>query len=250
MLSIPPPDTWAWLLRLFGPPRRTLREAYTESGDGHFDHGGLDALLRVHVNADGFVDYAGLAAQSDDLDRYLGTVATVDFSALSRDEKLALLINIYNAATLRLVLDNMPLSSIKDIRAHDRWKAQRWVIGGRTLSLEDIENTELRAKFIEPRIHFAINCASNGCPKLRNAAFTGDDINAELDAQTRDTHTDTRWCSIADNQLALTKVYRWYEGDFVQSARSVHGWVTPYLQQPDIDESISWLPYDWSLNSQ
>ena len=150
-----------------------MAEAYAESGEGSFDHGVLDRLLRQHVSAPGFVNYEELAADAHILDTYLESIAGVDFAALARDEKLALLINTYNAATLQLVLDHLPLTSIKNIPTRDRWKARRWNIGGTVFSLEEIENNELRSKFIDPRIHFAINCASLGCPKLRCAAFHG-----------------------------------------------------------------------------
>ncbi len=250
MLSIPPPDTWRWLLRLFGPPRVNLREAYAgNSGTGSFDHGALDDLLRRCVDDAGYVDYAGLVRYAGLLDGYLSRVAAVEFSALARDEKLALLINAYNAATLRLVLDHMPLASIKDIPARDRWNARRWTVGGKTMSLADIENDELRAKFDEPRIHFAINCASIGCPKLRNAAFTGPAIDAELEAHTRDVHANARWLRVETDGYSLTKVYRWYEGDFVQAAGGADNFAARYAPGVAGVQRRGWLDYDWSLNT-
>ncbi|MBT3400121.1 MAG: DUF547 domain-containing protein [Rhodospirillaceae bacterium] len=247
---IPSPDTWRWLLALFGPPRVTLREAYGEnSGTGTFNHGALDDLLRRCVDGAGFVDYAGLARYAGLLDGYLSRVAAVDFAGLARDEKLALLINVYNAATLRLILDHMPVASIRDIPAKARWTARRWTVGGKTMSLADIENVELRAKFDEPRIHFAINCASIGCPKLRNAAFTGPSIDAELAAHTRDVHTGARWLHATPDGYALSKIYRWYEGDFVQSANSVQNFAARYAPEIAGKPQRGWLAYDWSLNS-
>ena len=247
---IPSPDTWRWLLRLFGPPRVTLREAYADDpGTGRFDHGALDDLLRRCVDGEGFVDYAGLARYAGLLDGYLSRIAAVDFAGLARDEKLALLINTYNAATLRLILDHMPVASIRDIPARARWKSRRWTVGGRTMSLADIENCELRAKFNEPRIHFAINCASVGCPKLRNAAFTGAAIDAELAAHTHDIHAGARWLRMAPDGFELTKIYRWYEGDFVQSAGTVANYVSQYAPGIAQTPRRDWLPYDWSLNA-
>jgi hypothetical protein len=226
-----------------------MAEAHTESGEGSFDHGVFDRLLRQHVSAPGFVDYEELAADAHILDTYLESIAGVDFAALSRDEKLALLINTYNAATLQLVLDHLPLASIKNIPTRDRWKARRWNIGGTIFSLEEIENNELRSKFIDPRIHFAINCASLGCPKLRCAAFTGPDIHVELDAHTRDVHADPRWARVTGRRMDLTKIYRWYEGDFVQAAGSVSGWAADYVPDAPEPASIGWLPYGWALNA-
>lgn len=250
MSSIPPPDTWRWLLRLFGPPRVKLREAYVDDGAaGTFDHGSFDDLLQRCVDPDGFVDYGGLARYSGILDGYLSRVATADYGALSRDEKLAFAINVYNAATLRLVVDHMPIASIRDIPSRARWRDRRWTVGGRRLSLEDIENRELRAKFADPRIHFAINCASVGCPKLRAAAFTGPRIDAELDGHTRDVHRGERWARLESGSIWLTRVYRWYEGDFVQAAGSIRDYAQRYTPDGLPVHRVRWLPYDWSLNA-
>ncbi|MEP4377792.1 MAG: DUF547 domain-containing protein [Alphaproteobacteria bacterium] len=250
MPSIPPPDTWRWLLRLFGPPRITMREFYGDrSGKDTFDHGALDDLLRRCVDDGGFVDYAGLARYAGLLDGYLSRIAIVDFDSLSRDEKLALLINTYNAATLRLILDHMPIASIQDIPAKARWKARRWTVGGRTLSLADIENQELRARFDEPRIHFAINCASVGCPRLRNGAFTGAAIDAELAAHTRIIHADARWLHRTPDGFHLTRIYRWYEGDFIQSAGTAEKYAARFAPEIRKIPCRGWLPYDWSLNA-
>lgn len=247
---IPPPDTWRWLLRVAGPPRVVLRESYADDpGTGRFDHGGLDDLLRRCVDDDGFVDYAGLARYAGLLDGYLSRIASVDFAGLARDEKLALLINTYNAATLRLVLDHAPIASIRDIPTKARWTARRWTVGGQTLSLADIENTELRAKFNEPRIHFAINCASIGCPKLQNAAFTGGAIDAELAAHTRDVHAGARWLRTTPDGFHLTKIYRWYEGDFVPSAGSAENFAARFAPTIANLPRRGWLAYDWSLNA-
>ena len=250
MPSIPPPDTWRWLLRLAGPPRVTMREAYANAGGaGRFDHAALDDLLRRVVDDEGLVDYAGLARYAGLLDGYLARIATAHFDGLTRNDKLAFLINAYNAATLRLVLDHLPIASIRDIPAKARWKARRWTVGGRTMSLAEIENAELRAKFADPRIHFAINCASLGCPKLRNAAFTGADIDAELDAHTRDIHADPRWLRCDADGVRLTRIYRWYEDDFVQAAGSATDFALRYAPVIAGKPQRGWLPYDWALNA-
>lgn len=116
------------------------------------------------------------------------------------------------------------------------------------MSLADIENTELRAKFDEPRIHFAINCASVGCPRLRNAAFTGAAIDAELAAHTREVHADPRWLHITPDGYALTKIYRWYAGDFVQSAGRAEAFAARFAPEIAQLPRRGWLAYDWSLN--
>jgi hypothetical protein len=253
---IPPPDEWRILIRLFGPPRVVMAEAYGDDTTGaRFDHGAFDALLRRHVRANGRVDYAELAQDLPALDDYIAAIGTVDFHALSRNEKQALLINAYNAFTLRLIAEHRPLASIRNIPNRERWLGRRWRIGEHVLSLHEIENGWLRARFIEPRIHFAINCASIGCPPLRASAYTGGAIDNELAAHTQAVHHDPRWARFDGATLWLTKVYLWYAGDFIQAAGSMTGFAARYV--PEVADALAtgapprlrWLPYDWTLNA-
>ncbi len=163
------PTSCQFLEQAFGPAAVTLEEAYDSQQEGEaFDHALLDAVLQLHVQEGGWVDYQCLSKSTGQLDQYISSLARVNFSALSRDAKLALLINAYNAFTLRLILDHLPLESIRDIPEADRWEAKRWQIGDMKLSLLSLENDILRSQFREPRMHFAINCASVGCPPLRS----------------------------------------------------------------------------------
>lgn len=254
--------TWtnrAVLASAFGPPEVELSAEYEPKPDGAtFDHSVFDALLSDHVDDEGWVDYQGLAREQSRLDRYLRRIAEVDFEALGRDEKLALLINAYNAFTLRLILDHYPLDSIKDIPADERWTGRTWNIGGRELTLEQIEHEELRAKFVEPRIHFAINCASIGCPPLRPRAYVGSEIDAQLEEQARAIHRRSRWFRFDQDRdvVRLTQVYQWYRSDFVQVAGSILEYARRFA--PELDRrldrpgkpKVRWLDYDWSLNEQ
>jgi hypothetical protein len=138
-----------------------MTEAWAGSdGTATFDHSALDALLAECVR-EGRVDYAALAARTDRLDAYLRAVAGAPFPELSRDDKLAFLIDAYNAFTLRLVLDHRPLASIRDIPAADRWQARRWTLAGHLVSLEDLEHEWIRGHFAEPRVtRTPAGCAS------------------------------------------------------------------------------------------
>jgi len=246
------------IVRLFGPPAVVLEERFPRRPGGPtVDHSGFDALLRRHVDATGNVDYDGLAKDAAQLDAYLEVLANAPaLTSLDRNEVLALLINAYNAFTLRLILDHLPLASIRDIPADQRWDARRWTVAGRRVSLTMIEHDYLRADFVEPRIHFAINCASVGCPPLRRGAFTAKDIDAQLDEQARRVHGDRRWFVLdtKTGTLHLTEIYRWYEGDFVQVAGSVLAYAARYSQplaarlEAGAAVAIEWIDYDWSLN--
>jgi uncharacterized membrane protein YdjX (TVP38/TMEM64 family) len=251
-----------WLTGLFGPPRVELKEAYGAAGaeasevGASFDHSGFDALLRQYVDADGWVDYAGLQADQARLDAYLAAVADAPFDALGRDGKLALLINAYNACTLKLIVEHPPLESIMDIPAAERWDAVRWNVGGNVWSLNQIEHEQIRPKFVEPRIHFALVCAAVGCPPLRNETYGPARLDQQLSEQTQYVHQHATWFSYdaRSNVLRLTKLYDWYGDDFVQVAGSTVEFAarySPELKQAlenGVRPKIEWLPYDWKLN--
>jgi hypothetical protein len=222
------------------------------------DHGPFDALLAEFVRG-GRVDYAGLQGKARDLDAYLQALAGVRKDALGRDERLALYINAYNAATLRLILDHPGIRSIMDIPEERRWKEARWTVAGERLSLDDIEHAILRKQFNEPRLHFAIVCASKGCPPLRSEAYAGQRVGEQLEDQARRVHQDPyylRWDE-AGRTLHLTRLYEWFKEDFAPGERSLTEAVAPWCA-PAVAESlrsdpagvrIQFLEWDWSLNT-
>ncbi len=244
---------------LLGPPGVTMREAYTENPpEPVFDHGALDALLAAHVRADGGVDYAALGRERAALDGYLAALADAPFDALGRDEKLALLINAYNAFTLRLMLDFPGVDSIKSIPAARRWDDARWTLAGQTYSLTQIEHALVRPNFIEPRAHWALVCAAVGCPPLRDRAYTGAGLEAQLADQARRVFTrGTRWYDVEGGgaRLKLCAIMDWYRSDFVQ----VSGGLAEVAAQHDAAVAgrlergepvgVGFLAYDWALNS-
>jgi uncharacterized membrane protein YdjX (TVP38/TMEM64 family) len=245
------------LRNLFGPAPVTLQEAYQNQSDGPtFDHSAFDALLREHVDGDGWVNYEALREDAAALDSYIASVGRAPFDHLGRDEKLALLINGYNAFTLRLILDHYPVKSIKDIPSAKRWDAKRWRIGSMTLSLNQIEHEQIRPKFADPRIHFALVCAAIGCPKLRNEAYQAARIEEQLEDQTRYAHSHNRWFRYQPGakEVHLTKLYDWYGSDFKQVAGSVIQFAARYSKslQTSLGTStkprVRWLDYDWTLN--
>lgn len=248
-----------WVGSTLGPPEVTLREAYEEKPDGPaVDHSAFNDLLKSHVDPDGWVDYEGLKRDSEKLDAYIAALAKAPFEELGRSQKLALLINAYNAFTLRLILDYYPIASIQDIPAAKRWDDVRWHVGPHRWSLGQIEHEQIRPMFREPRIHFALVCAAVGCPKLRNEAYRADRIDEQLEGQARYVHGHDRWLKLSPDGsvLQLTRLYLWYGGDFRQVAGSVPNFVGRY--SPELKRSqdagtapkIEWLPYDWALNSK
>jgi uncharacterized membrane protein YdjX (TVP38/TMEM64 family) len=241
------------------PPAVVAHEAYAdEAGGARFDHSVFDALLRQHVDPDGLVDYDALHREPEALDRYLSELANAPFAELGRDDKLALLINAYNAFTLRLILDFYPLDSIRDIPDRRRWKHVRWTLGGATFSLDQLEHERIRPHFAEPRIHFALVCAAIGCPPLRNEAYVGERLEAQLASQTKYVHAHDRWFQFdsAANTVRLTSLYDWYGSDFLQQAPTVVDYAARHV--PALQSALSagrhpqvqWIDYDWRLNAR
>ncbi len=243
---------------LLGPPRAALVEAYENTpGGAVFDHSRFDALLRRHVAPGGWVDYDGLRAASAELDAYIASIGAAEVDELGRDERLSLLINAYNAFTLRLILDHYPIGSIKDIPSARRWAHERWNIAGRNYSLNQIEHELIRPRFAEPRIHFALVCAAVGCPPLRTESYAGSRLEEQLADQARYVHTHARWLRLhpESGEVELTALYDWYGSDFEQKASSVVAYAAQH--SPELvrminagrEPRVTFLDYDWKLNS-
>ncbi|HEV8131661.1 MAG TPA: DUF547 domain-containing protein [Acidobacteriota bacterium] len=241
------------------PPSVKGREVYAEKPNGpSIDHTAFNSLLKHYVK-DGMVDYAGLKKDESQLQRYLDQISTLDPQPYDRDELLALFINAYNATTLKLIVEHYPgIQSIRDIPSAKRWHDRRWSVAGETLSIDEIENKVLRARFREPRIHFSIVCASIGCPPLRSEAYRGKDINQQLDSQARLFNQSDQFVKLQGNTLWLSSIYDWYSADFKSVAGTVLEFVARYAQT-DVKEAIAkrgndlqmkYLNYDWNLNEQ
>ncbi|MDC6365548.1 MULTISPECIES: DUF547 domain-containing protein [Flavobacteriaceae] len=203
-------------------------------------------LLQQYVNDDGDVNYAEFKKDETRLDEYLNHLSqNPPATTWSKNEKLAYYINLYNAATVKLILVNHPIESIRDIP--NRWK-KKWIqVGSITTSLNAIEHKILR-KMNEPRIHFAINCASYSCPRLFNVAFTQENMEQLLTKATKDFVNDPKRNRFENGKAKLSKIFKWYKGDFTIE-KSLLEYIDPYLENSiDKNASIEYLDYDWSLN--
>lgn len=215
----------------------------------------LNAALsaRVHV---GRVDYAGLKKDSSDLDAWLDAAAKADeadFKGRPREERLAFLINVYNAATLRLILDHYPISSIRKIGPvwdpNKAWKLPVVKVFGRTVTLNTVEHEMIRPIYKDPRVHFALVCAAKGCPPLRSEAYDAARLNAQLDDQARIflSQKAKNDASRAGETAYLSPIFKWYMEDFGGSRKSVLKFVKRWLPVED-GWTVDWTEYDWSLN--
>ncbi|MDO7848408.1 DUF547 domain-containing protein [Hymenobacter sp. M29] len=223
------------------------------------DHSAFDKLLKKHVNDKGLVDYKGFKADEKTFNQYLDLLSkNKPASSASKQEQMAFWINAYNAYTIRLILDHYPVESIKDIGSKIKipfvttpWAIKFFSIGGEKMSLDNIEHGTLRKKFDDPRIHFALVCASMSCPRLRNEAYTAAKLDAQLDDQGRDFLNNPAKNKIGKSGAQLSKYFDWYKGDWTKNGQSVAKWVNKY-STTKIDEKtpISYLDYNWKLNQQ
>lgn len=226
------------------------------------DHAAFDAFLtRFAALEDGIrrVDYAAAVAERAGLDAYVGALQVIDPRTLNRKEQLAYWINLYNAETVRVVLDHYPVESIQDVDLEGGglfggpWGAPRLHIGGEAVTLNDIEHGILRALWRDPRIHYVLNCASLGCPNLAAEAYTAANIEARLDAQARSFINHPRGVRVHDGEVRLSTIFQWYRSDFGRNDQRVLDHVREYAspelrQKLEGHASIDAYDYDWRLN--
>ncbi len=211
-------------------------------------HAIWDGLLRKYVNSAGRVNYAGLKNEMGKLNEYLDVLAAnPPQTAWARGEKMAFWINAYNAFTVKLILDNYPVSSITRLHGGQPWKV-RWIkIGGKTYTLDEIENSILRPKFKDARIHFAVNCAAKSCPPLLNRAWTAQNLESNFEKQARAFINNPAFNKISPSAVQVSKIFEWYAADF----GDLTGFLNRYSKvKIKPGAKVSYLDYDWALNSQ
>lgn len=232
------------------------------------DHRAFTELLQTYVDANGLVDYAGVqAAHDEELAPYLQMLAETDPSNLDEQARLAFWINAYNALTLKLIVDHYPVETIRSInpaggvtvpRLNDPWHVEVGEVGGEVRTLDEIEHAIIRARFDEPRIHYALVCAAVSCPRLRREAFTGARLETQLDDQARTfLHDATKNQIPADGEtLRLSRIFKWFEEDFGPDTEAVQRALAPYFEGTVRERlragayDVDYLAYDWTLNDQ
>ena len=230
------------------------------------DHSTWDRLLTKYVDQDGMVDYAAWKASETDraaLKQYLAALSQAAPEAKTTKEgKLAFWINAYNALTVHGILEVYPTSSIRNhtakVLGYNIWKDLLLPVGDKKYSLEAIEHQVLR-KLGEPRIHFAIVCASIGCPRLRSEAYTPDKLEAQLIDNTRDFFARQKnlQVDLANRRVQVSSILDWFGKDFAPTPQKALASLAEYVPDEATkrliasgDFSVSYLDYDWSLNKQ
>lgn len=248
-----------------------------ENNEGAFDHTLWNNLLTTHVSSlpganNTVVDYHGMSQHRGQLKRYLSALSHVkqrEFDLWSNSDQLSFLINAYNAWTIELILTSWPdLDSIKDLGSLFRspWRKRFALLLGKTYSLDEIEHGLIRnsGRYKDPRIHFAVNCASIGCPSLRAEAYVGTRLNQQLNEQTHIFLSDRNRNRIENGVVQLSSIFKWYREDFEKGWKGHHRLEdfllanASALNLPDTvaaelragDGKIKFLKYDWRLNQK
>jgi len=252
--------------QLFGPPKADLwpRWERHQAGDTRtIDHGAWDQLLRKHLDTKhpsgiNRMNYKAVAPEDrKGMEEYLQRLQAVAISGYNRTEQSAYWINLYNAYTVKLILDNYPVVSIRKIRpsflALGPWDNKLISVEGEKLTLNDIEHRILRPIWKDSRVHYAVNCASLGCPNLAGVAYTAENLDRVLTEGAVAYVNHPRGASIQNGRLKVSSIYEWFQSDFGGTWIGVRQHLKQYArgeqakQLETFDGPID-HGYDWSLN--
>lgn len=243
---------------------------FTAQSQKTIDHSAFDQFLRTYyvaptnTNAPHYgaalLRYADVTpADKAALTAYINRLQAVQVTSLNQDEQLAFWINLYNAQTIRVILDNYPVDSIRSIKTNafdfkGPWNDASLTVEGETLTLDNIENRIVRPIFNDPRIHYALNCAAIGCPNLRAQAFKGAGLNAVLDTQARTFINNPRAIKTEDGRVIASRIFLWYKKDYGDSEEDILSHIRQYanpelLQSLQGATNIDVYEYDWALNT-
>lgn len=225
----------------------TEPELITNTETKVFDHNTWNELLQKHVSIKGHVNYKTFLKDKSQLKAYINNLTqNLPQDHWDTNETLAYWINAYNALTIDLILRNYPLKSIKDLK--DPWDQRLWKFGSKWYNLNTIEHQILR-KMNEPRIHFAIVCASVSCPKLQNFAFNSSKLNEQLDRATKEFLSDETKNQLSENHIKLSKIFKWFGNDFKSNTSTLIDFLNQYTDFTILNTAKkSYIDYNWDLN--
>ncbi len=204
-----------------------------------------DALLKRYVRQ-GRLDYASLKA-SGELQPLLAKISTTDLNALSGNDKKAFLINAYNLLVIGQALEHYPLKSVLDVNGF--FDANKQNVGGRQLTLNQLEKDLLLKEFNDARLHFVLVCGALGCPPITNFAYTPAKLEAQLNQQTKLALNNPAFLRVEGEKLGLSKIFEWYAKDFGGSKAAVLGFINTYRDEAvPTNSKVSYYEYDWALN--
>ncbi|NCN04644.1 MAG: DUF547 domain-containing protein [Spirochaetales bacterium] len=262
---------WAGVLVIFGvtglfaAPQAELWprwQAHNPQSQVQVDHRAWDRFLQTYVDTNHpsgvhVVRYPQVSTQDRlALEGYIESLESIEVSNLAKEEQLAYWVNMYNAVTVDLILENYPLESIRDIRRP--WDTALVRVENEELTLNDIEHRILRPIWNDPRIHYVVNCASSGCPNLQNRAFTRANWDEMFTQAAIQYINHPRGANFTGRQPVFSSIYDWYGVDFGNTVPSVVAHMKQYAQGSTLDQLLAFesggygrvrYEYDWTLNA-
>lgn len=269
---------------IFGVVASIVAHSYLSRAETEFSYKHFILVLDKYVDDSGRVDYLQLKQKRADLDEFVQALENLSgeiFKSWSDEDKIAFWVNTYNALTLKVIIDHIPgvsssarsttkpISSIRQIPGV--WNKIKFYVMQKELTLDNIEHDILRKNFREPRIHFALNCASKGCPALRQEPYTGNKLGHQLESQAK-LFLSSRQNFYIDKKkrkVYLSSIFKWYGKDFVDVYSPKSGFAgqnkkekavlyfislhlneegRSYLEEGNL--GVKYLKYDWSLNAR
>jgi hypothetical protein len=227
---------------------------------GAFPHDAWTAILQKYVNAAGLVDYKGIQQDRTGIDAYTALLAQVSPESNpeifpSSDDKLAYWINAYNANAITGVINRPGLTSVNEnsVTLAKFFYTTKYKYGGKKYSLYAVENSIVRPQFQDPRVHFALNCDSGGCPRLPQEAFNSSTLQAQLEAATLEFVTNPAKVRVegegADTKVMISQIFEWYADDFKAAGGAV-AFINAHGGSVPLNAPVVFIPYDWSLIAQ
>lgn len=247
----------AIIRKIFYPPSFDMSVGPGEDTPGKtFTHEAYATLLRKHVSDQGLVHYNGFKKSQKELAGYLNSVSQAKVPDLSKYEQIAFYINAYNALTIQLILENEGVKSIREIPSGKRWKGKTWSVAGANVTLDDIEHAILRKTYKENKIHFALVCASKGCPPLARVPYTGKNLQDLLKKQTMLFLRNPENLQFDEQTaiLRISSIFDWYRNDFGSEEQTLlflanHAEPSTGKKIRNRYWKIRYLKYNWALNS-
>lgn len=253
-----------------------------ETADSHTIEQAVDELLKQFVNQTGQVDYTSLKRDPQALEHAYQLISKTSPDShkdlfASYEARFSYWVNAYNVAAMKGVIDHYPITSVRDVKPTSLYSlfdgggffaALKFRFGSKKMSLYKLERGLIFKRFQDPRLHFALNCASIGCPELPNTAFSENTLEDQLEAETRDFLRSPRNLRIdhAKKTIELSSLFDWYRDHFedwpaktgAAPAGSITAFIAPYLEEEHqnplladgSDYEITFIPYDWNLNDQ
>jgi len=208
----------------------------------------VDTFLKAHVD-NGLVAYADIKAKPQQLEALLGQIASFDLANVKETTQIAFMINAYNILAIKGIIDEYPVKSPMNISKF--FDKEDYNVGGKKMSLNQLEKGKLFPLAKDPRLHFVLVCAAIGCPKLVNFAYVPDKLEEQIDSVTRQVLNDPDFIVVEGKKVRISEIFNWYSADFKTSKRSVIDFINGFRDSKlDTKGTPRYYSYNWDINDQ